>query len=165
MYLVVTAVVGLGSLATDALLDSIRNAFKTGPQSTETVGFLVGLLAFVVLIVVAWRVFSRERSAADEPQTDYLTLAVDLLGLSESDRRDLQKIAHRAGLDQPSAMLLSPANLARAASPALLEEHDRELRERLGGLCQRLFDTPLPDPRALPDQPPRPGQPGPDVKV
>lgn len=142
-----------GPLATNPLLDSIRDALSSGPQNTETVAFVVGVVAFLLLVMLAARFFGRERGVAAEPQVDYLTLAVDVLGLSESDRRDLQRIARQAGLQQPAAMLLSPANLAHAAASAPEIDSDPELRERLDQLCLRLFETPLPDLQQPPDRP------------
>ena len=115
-----------------------------GPQTTETVVFVVGLVAFVLLIILAARFRGREGNRAPARQVDYLTLAVDVLGLSESDRRDLQRIAQRAGLEQPVSILLSPANLAHAAAPTLTVDNDSGLRERVEHLCLKLFDTPLP---------------------
>jgi len=141
-----------GPLAVHPLLDSIRDTLTSGPKNAESVAFIVGVVAFVLLVVVAARVFGRERGAAAQHQVDYLTIAVDVLGLSESERRDLQKIARRAGLQQPVAMLLSPANLAQAAAAAEIE-HDPHFRPWLDELCQRLFETPLPDPQEPPGQP------------
>jgi hypothetical protein len=133
------------SFAYNTLLDSIRGALTRGPQTSETIVFLVGLVAFVLLIILAARFYGKEGRAGDHPRVDYLTLAVDLLGLSESDRRDLKRIARLSGMDQPAAILLSPANFALAAAPALRVGTDRELRQRLEGLCVRLFDAPLPE--------------------
>jgi len=47
-------------------------------------------------------------------------------------------------------MLLSPANLARAAAPTFEAEGDEELRQRIEHLCVRLFDASLPDQAQLP---------------
>jgi hypothetical protein len=146
MHTLAANAVTVGPLARAPLLESIRNALTSGPQANETMIFLVGLIAFVLLIMLAARFFSREAGPPKESQVDYLTLSVDVLGLSESDRRDLQRIAHRAGLEQPAAMLLSPANLAHAAAATLSVENDSGLRERLDRLCLRLFDVPLPPP-------------------
>lgn len=154
MNVAASSVAAIGPLASHPLLQSIRDALRAGPQANETVVFLVGLAAFLLLIVVAARLFSRERGAAAEPQADYLTLAVDLLELSESDRHDLQRVARKAELEHPVAMLLSPANLARASAPLLSVEKDRDLRRRLERLCLRLFDVPLPDPKQLPPEAP-----------
>jgi hypothetical protein len=149
MNVPVASLVSAGPVAGQPLLDSIRKALTAGPQTDETVAFLVGVAALVLLVVVSARCFGRPRSTGGKSRVDYLTPAVDVLGLSESDRRDLQRIARRAGLEQPVAMLLSPANLARAAAPTLAAENDDELRRRIEHLCVRLFDTPLPDPERL----------------
>jgi hypothetical protein len=77
-----------------------------------------------------------------------------VLGLTERDRRELQRIARQAKLEQPAAMLLSPANLAYAAAPALKTDSHGELRRRIEDLCIRLFDTPLPDADGLPPRQP-----------
>ncbi len=134
-----------GPLGGHPLLQSIRDALNAGPQRTEIVVFIVGVVVFLLLIILAARFAGRERRPAAEPQVDCLTLAVDLLELSESDRRDLQRIAQHAGLAHPAAMLLSPANLAHAAAPLLADARDDELRQRVERLCLRLFDCPLPD--------------------
>ena len=139
-------------LARAPLLESIRETLNAGPQRAETLALGAGLIAFVLLVALAAKYFGREPGTVAEPRIDYLTLAVDVLGFSESDRRDLQRIARQAGLEQPAAMLLSPENLARAAAPTLNVERNTELRDRVDDICRRLFNTPLPDP----DDRPRP---------
>ena len=142
-----------GPLGGHPLLKSIRDTLTAGPQRAETVGFLIGLAASLLLIIVLAHFFGRERRATAVPRVDYLTLAVDLLGLSESDRRDLRRIARQAGLEQPAAMLLSPANLAHAATPLLRAANDGKLRRRIEQLSARLFDAPLPTAERLPPKP------------
>lgn len=144
---------GFGLLASNALLESVSKALRTGPQATETLLFVSGAAALMLLILLLARFFSHEPSQETERRVDYLTLAVDLLGLSESDRRDLQRIASRARLKEPAATLLSPANLAHAAAAALATDKDRTLRWRAEQLCVRLFEAPLPEPGPSPRQP------------
>jgi len=135
-----------GPLANQALLDSIRDALSSGPDATESMVFGIGLLAFFLLISVAARCLGRERHTSHERRVNYLTLAVDLLGLSEAERRDLETLARLAGFEQPAAIMLSPANLARAvARTAAAPQHDR-LHERAEQLCLRLFGSRLPAP-------------------
>ena len=141
---------GSGRLADQPLLQSIQQALTSGPDANETIVFAVGLVAFVLLILVAARCFARERRAGSQPQIDYLTLAVDLLGLSERDRHDLETIARLAGLEQPAVMLLSPGNLACSLAAAPPSRIEGPLRERVGQLCMRLFDMPLPAPDGSP---------------
>jgi hypothetical protein len=140
-----------GLLASNPLLESISEALNAGPQATESVLFLTGAIALVLLVFLAARFFARPPGDEAESRVDYLTLAVDVLGLSESDRRDLRRLARRAHLKRPAAMLLSPANLARAAAVTREIEDGDELRRRIEQLCVRLFDTPLPDPEQPPE--------------
>jgi hypothetical protein len=139
----------LGTLAEQPLLDSIRDALTSGPHRTEILALIGGAVAFIVVILIAARLFGRDRSPTAEPQVDYLTLAVDVLALSESDRRDLQRIAWNAGLQHPVAMLLSPTSFAHAVAATLARDNDPALRQRLDALSLRLFETPL----AKPDEP------------
>lgn len=143
---------GFELLASDALLESVSKALQSGPQATETLLFVSGAAALMLLILLLARFFSREPSQDAERRVDYLTLAVDLLGLSESDRRDLQRVASRARLKEPAAMLLSPANLAAAAAVAFATDKDKLFRRRIERLCVRLFETPLPEPGSSPRQ-------------
>jgi len=144
-----------GLLANQPLLDSIRNALNSGPDANETIVFLIGVAAFFMLIVIAARCFARDHRHLHDRRVNYLTLAVDLLGLSELDRHDLETIARLAGLEQPAAIMLSPANLARAlATTSAAPQYDR-LRKRAEQLCLRLFNSPLPALEAKPHR--RPG--------
>jgi hypothetical protein len=137
---------GYELLAGNVLLESISRALNAGPQAKETLLFVAGAVALVLLILLSARFFGREPREEREPRVDYLTLGVDVLGLSESDRRDLRRIARRAELEYPLAMLLSPANLARAAATTFGAERDEDLRARMEQLCVRLFDSSLPAP-------------------
>jgi hypothetical protein len=127
-------------LAQNPLLDSIRIAFSTGPGTTELVGFIVGSILIVLLILLLARLHARRVEGDSEPAVDYLTAAVDVLGFSEADRRLLRRIAARAKLRQPAAMLLSPRNFMRAAAPMWREELDRAGRQRVEAVYRRLFD-------------------------
>ncbi|GEM_PF-2478235 len=126
------------------LFESIRSTLSSGPQRSETIIFALSVLAVVLLIVLSARFLSRETKQSDKPQVDYLTLAVDLLELSEADRRLLVRIAQAAKLDQPAAMLLSPANLAAAARALTGGSGGSRLLAEVDDLCARLFDCPLP---------------------
>jgi len=140
-----------GLLASNPLLESISEALNTGPQAAESLLFLSGAIALALLVFLAARFFGRVPSDEMESRVDYLTLAVDVLGLSESDRRDLRRIARRAHLKRPAAVLLSPENLARAAAVTCEIENGDELHRRIEQLCVRLFDTPLPGPEQPPE--------------
>lgn len=154
MNLLAANILNAGPLANQPLLDSIRKTLTTQPDAGETLQLLTGMVAFLLLILLAARWFGHERRPTGESQVDYLTLAVDVLGLTERDRRELQKIARQAKLEQPAAMLLSPANLAHAAASVLKTDNHGEFRRRIEDLCTRLFDAPLPDPDRLPPEQP-----------
>ncbi len=133
-------------IAGSALLESLSRARNAGPDTREALLLLCVAGVFGLLVFLLARLSGQPRGAAVEVRTDHLTQAVDLLELSEGDRRDLQRITKAAELKQPAAVLLSPMNLARAAAAAMNDEPDQELRGRLEQLCLRLFDEPLPDP-------------------
>ena len=122
---------------------SIRDALTSGPQRAEVLWLLAGALAVLLLIVLSARFLNRDRNQST-PTVDYLTLAVDVLGLSESDRRLLKGLARAADLPQPVAMLLSPANLAAAVEHVDESPEGDKLRAGAESLCRRLFGTPLP---------------------
>jgi hypothetical protein len=125
---------------------SLRTAFRAGPTGSQLRFVFIGLLVLALVVLVAARLIDR-RSRRRAPQTvDYLKLAVDVLGLSESQRRDLQTLARRGQLDEPAAMLLSPANLEHAMRRIERGAADAELRSRINELCLELFDVPLPRP-------------------
>lgn len=134
-------------LAQNPVLDSIQHTFTTGPSAVGVVVFISGAVFVLAMILIAARLFVGRGERDDEPAVDYLTTAVDLLGLSESDRRLLQKVAASANLRQPAAMLLSPENLAAAAGPLLKSRRDDAVRRRIENLCRQLFEVPLPPPK------------------
>jgi hypothetical protein len=144
-----TLATGFAVLADSSILESAGRALSAGPERTETLLFASAAGILILIILLLARVFAREPGEDGGPRNDYLTDAVDLLGLSESDRRDLQRIAKLADLAQPAAMLLSPMNLARAAAATPEIRNDRELRRRIERLCLSVFDAPLPDPGKL----------------
>jgi hypothetical protein len=150
MNMPLTYAPSFGTQARDILLDSVSKALNAGPERVETLVFFSSAAVLVLLLLLLARWSGRRAGGQDGRQPDYLALAVDWLGLDERDRRDLRRIAKRAGVRQPVSMLLSPMNLAHAAAATLEAEKDREFRARIGRLCVRLFDTPLPDVREVP---------------
>jgi hypothetical protein len=123
------------------LWESLRQGFTKGVDSNTMMGFGVGLVAAAVVVVIIAKLLHRDRPERSRPLQDYLMLAVDLLGLSEDERRDLTVVAGAARLRQPVIMLLSPANLGRAVLKA--GTRDPALHHRLDLLCQKMFDVPL----------------------
>lgn len=102
--------------STAADLQKLREGFLARPDTVEQLKFWGWVLAFLMLVWIA--VVAARRKPKRVKRIDLLTVAVDVLGLSESDRRTLLRIADRARLSEPASMLLSPANLAHAVASA-----------------------------------------------
>jgi hypothetical protein len=136
-------------LAQDPRAEALRDAISSGPTQDELLWFWGGA-ALLTLIIggVIWYVTRRD-APKTAPRKDYLTFAVDLLELPESDRCELLRIARTSGLDQPAAMLLSPMCLAGAFRSAAARSGDSEPASAcIRNLCETLFDVTLPDPAA-----------------
>lgn len=119
----------------DSLFDAMRHGLTDGPLPVEYV-----LLAAVLLIgiaIVGGARFLTRRSTHRAQEIDYLTATIDLLGLSEQDRRDLLTAAKRCDCRHPISLLLSPSNYARALDAAV---GDEALRARLEAIGNALFD-------------------------
>jgi hypothetical protein len=133
-------------LAANPFLESVHRSLNEDVDSTELAVFGISILCFLLVLLVAARLFNQEKTAGREPEVDYLTVLVDLLGLSEEDRRDLRRVAAGAGLAQPAAILLTPANFAHAIGHPGLGRPDPAFVRRMDDLSRRLFGTPLVQP-------------------
>lgn len=122
-------------------LDGLREYVSTSYDPGSAILFWSLVVAFFIAVAIVARHFTRRETQVEKPRADHLVLAVDLLGLSEEDRRDLQRLAREAGVREAAALLLSPRALALAiaAAPA-----DRGRAGRLDDLCRRLFGEGLP---------------------
>lgn len=132
------------ALAEHPMLESIREAFSTGPDRNEVLALLAGLAALIGVIAIGARFFDDDRKAAEKDSAQYLAKAIELLGMSEGDRRVLLRIADKADLEQPAAMLLTPANLALALDRAIAAGDSPEQTETVRRICVELFGCPLP---------------------
>lgn len=109
---------------------------------TEAVAYLLLAVAVVGLVAIAVQVYRR---LSERPSGSHLfRRALRTLALRPAVERDLQRVAQRARLTHPLAMLLSPANLAAAHQQAQAARPDPALAERIGGIAQQLFGRPLP---------------------
>ncbi|MFO0839658.1 MAG: hypothetical protein U1D55_14170 [Phycisphaerae bacterium] len=135
-------------------IDSIRNAFTSGPSRQDSTILVIVLLVLALATFGAMWVFRRRENSATPEVPDLLTTAIDLLGLSEQERRDLRTLASATRPAQPAAMLLSPRNLAGVLA-AVTPTADPELVGRIKQLSKRLFEMPLPEvlPATEPAQP------------
>lgn len=127
----------------NVLFDSIRSRLNSTPSTSHIVLFAAGVLALVVIILIAARHMDRKTTP---PRPDLLKIAIDVLRLSESERRDVLALSTRGALAEPAAALLSPRNLATAMQASDLDPHaDHALILRLERLSERLFGEPLPE--------------------
>lgn len=127
-------------------LDSVRRSLNSGVDNTELAVFALSVLCFLLVLMVAARIFNQEKPVTREPEVDYLTVLVDLLGLSEEDRRDLRRMSVVTGLAQPAAILLTPANFAHAVRHPRLGRSDPAFLRRMDDLSQRLYGERLAPP-------------------
>ncbi len=132
-------------LAANAFLKSIQSALTENDDQSDLAIFGLSVLAFLVVVALVGRYLNPENRRRGNTRVDYLTAAVDMLGLTEQDRRDLLRIARVVELETPATMLLTPANFAAAVHHPETGGRDAELLSRMHDLCRRLFDAPLPD--------------------
>jgi hypothetical protein len=126
-----------------AFFEGLRNAVTNTYDPTDAALFWGAAVGLLIVIIIVARACTRREMKAVEPRKDYLPVFVDLLGLTEEDRRMLVRIAGAAQLAEPAAMLLSPQNFARAA--AALDVGARETHaEAIASISQRLFGAALP---------------------
>ena len=140
----------LGELDASEWANTFRRGFRDECSETHAyiVVVIIAALCAVLLIV---RLVRRHRPGIAAP-VDYLAEAARRLGLSRTELQDLQNVARQAGLPQPAAMLLSPANLTHAIQAARADANHSSVRRRLDRLSRNLFGVPLPD-EAPSDQP------------
>ena len=133
-------------LAQDDILRGLRSGLSSEPSAGQWLVFVLCAVGLVVLLAVLKRYFSREEVHRRPARTDYLAQAARALDLSHQQREDLARLATRARLPEPAALLLSPANLAYGISRAFTDGQEPALRARLDELSRDLFGQPLPPP-------------------
>lgn len=128
--------------------DEILRGMRTGLQAKSDpwawLYLVCAAVGVILLLALAKRFLQRRTEAPVIPQRDFLAEAMVELDLSAQERQDLERVALRARLEQPAAMLFSPANLAHALKRAFTESMDSALQQRLSGLALKLFGEPLP---------------------
>lgn len=125
-------------------LRQIGEGMQQGSSLSSFLMLLVGLVAFVALLMLARKYFGDEQSPRDA-SPDFLHLACRELGLTDRERLALRELARRAGAREPAAMLLSPRNLAQALHKAGVRGENSTLPTAVSAICTKLFGTPLPE--------------------
>ncbi|MBI5863990.1 MAG: hypothetical protein HZB38_05700 [Planctomycetes bacterium] len=121
-----------------AFFEGLRNAVSNTYSPSSALLFWGAALIFIIFIaLIARHATRRERQAIPE-KPNYLTRAVDLLGLSEEDRRNLTTLAAAANLSEPASMLVTPLNFAHAVA-ALDATRRKQLAAPLTELSCKLF--------------------------
>jgi hypothetical protein len=128
--------------------DEILRGMRTGLQAKSDpwawLYLVFAAIGVILLLALAKRFLQRRTEPPVIPQRDFLAEAIAELDLSTQERQDLERVALRARLEQPAAMLFSPANLAHALKRAFTESMDSALEQRLSRLALKLFGEPLP---------------------
>ncbi|MBU0639793.1 MAG: hypothetical protein KKB50_13075 [Planctomycetes bacterium] len=131
-------------LASNPLLRAIQTRLRSGPAVEQLLVLLLGSTALLGALLLAYRFLNNERRKPTVVREDYLTRALDTLGLAADERALIKSIARQVRSPFPESMLLSPGNLAYAAQHALRDEEFRRAYRKLNRLCVRLFGDPLP---------------------
>ncbi len=122
----------------EAFFRGLRDAVSNTYDPKQAAIFWGCVLAFFVAVAIIARQATRRETAVVAPKKDYLTFVVDLLGLSETERRCLLQISQACNPSEPAAMLLSPANFSSAVQT--LEPHQRRsMDSTIRELNRRLF--------------------------
>ncbi len=132
----------------NSFAESLRSAFSQPPTSANILLLIAAIVVLSLLVLLIARLLPHPRESKPKPVLDHLAVAVDVMGLSERDRRLLIDIALRAELEQPAAMLLTPRLFASAAARGAATS---EARARIAELCPILFGVELPALAAEPE--------------
>ena len=133
-------------LAQEEILEAIRRGLNAEQTIKPWLMLLLGAVGLLGLLLLARRYMNRDDQPKHEPARDYLSEAFAVLDLDHAQREDLRRLAIRARLSEPVAILLSPANLAHALDRVLDGQDDPALRQRYNALSIELFGKPLQKP-------------------
>jgi hypothetical protein len=125
-------------------LEALRKGFARQAGDSNLFAVLLVLLGLCVFVVLLDRVYRLLQPRRQGRRVDYLVQAGRVAGLSGGQVRELRRLATRAGLAQPAAMLFSPANLAYGVDRALRGTTRPGARRRMNQLSLHLFGAPLP---------------------
>lgn len=139
----------LAALDRAGKLSAMRQGFERSAteDNTTAIGVLLIAVGLCGLLGILSQILQRRQTGRS---VDYLGRTARVVGLSRRELRMLRKVAKAARLRQPAAMLLSPANLAHGVALALPPQGKPRLRQRMDGICRRIFGQPLPAPAVGP---------------
>jgi hypothetical protein len=138
---IATALLAVGNQ--EQMVEALRRGFQNPSRPMDTTTLLALLAALCLVVWLLARLAEPRRRREEVAEADYLTRSVELLNLDRGECNDVQTVARHAGLPHPTAMLLSPANLAHAVRLAQRVHPDPQLGQRLSKLSVKLFGTGL----------------------
>lgn len=140
----------LADLDQTGRLQAMRQGFDPGtPASSTDTNMLLAVLVIVVgsvgIAAMLAQMLQRDRRGGHGPKGQFLRRAMRVLALKPDEMNAVHTVASRSRMSHPTAMLLSPANLAHAELEARKRKDDKALREKIDDLSVKLFGTALPD--------------------
>ncbi|TWT46147.1 hypothetical protein RAS1_25950 [Phycisphaerae bacterium RAS1] len=123
--------------------ESLRESFRTGGDAQTLGGFVLVLAGLVVVAVAVVYILTRRR-LPKQASLNAMKEVARVLQLGSQARRDIELVAGRAGVRQPAAILLSPANLSAAVRRGCNGLDDPSLTARMNELSVKLFGSALP---------------------
>ena len=124
-------------------LSAIRKGFQETPSSsTQILAWALGAVALAGLFLMLLQMWRHRPQRG--PKDDYLRQAIRILALSDADAQALRALARRSRWPHPTAMLLSPANLAAAVRAAESQRPDPKLLQDANRISTKLFSRELP---------------------
>ncbi len=120
-------------------LDALRRGFREETSQTHFTLVVVACLALIGVYVIVRVCRGRHEEEEQAERVSHLAEGAHVLGLVQEELDDLRTVAGRVSMSHPAAMLLSPANLARAARAAQKGRADPALQARMDRLATKLF--------------------------
>lgn len=135
-----------GQVTQQQMLRALRTGFRVEQSTHEAWAYVLVGAGIVGLLGIAFQIWRRSESQKENARSDLFRASLDMLRLRGDEKSLLELLRLRAGLAEPVAMLLTPANLAYALAKAGVVSTDNRNMAVAKDLCQRLFDRPLPPP-------------------
>lgn len=122
------------------LSKALQSAMQSGPTTTDILVLLLALVVLGGLVYLAVRLARREHGEPEQTAADYLAEALAFLRLGAAERRDVRFVAEHSRMEEPVAMLLSPANFEWAVAQSFrTAPEDVGRKQRLRVLAEKLF--------------------------